>query len=512
MIYIIIFLIVLLILNSYLSPIIVKEYFANNDALPITVFNGMGRKLVFPYFGGKSIYTASQRALVDTNLIQSTPSGKCILTSIGNPLNPSFSTVHEDSLFYTLKKSCMGLNLQGYEMHNRGKTIFMWFSNKTTVDKTNFAKFILVNPLFVEFSINGKLSAAYTVNTNNYLYSTSKEIKNRNRFGRCIHDECIAMRFDRTTNPNVSCDQNKAFDYKIDTEKPTNKLLTYNDLKTVQGNVFLRDGIVNMWVYYLDGLSSNFQSVGRNFPITNSQNTEIILFDTTYKDNLNDPYQVDLYEFMNNIALMYYNFIVPVFTISFDVSITSDMFNDRNIRGNSPHNLIVCKMQNGYGGNTSCQNNIFAVRLMIYRNNPKYYSLMFGTGDGKDCGINSSKSPPNIIQIPWLTPNNTVRITATFGPNQKHVVATWMDIAKGDLGRKMVYKKSIKNYKEPIQDPCGYNSWDVSDTNNLTRLFSSKKINPRPALANIVLNSNNKFVRSINSFTLGYVNFARLIE
>ena len=96
-------------------------------------------------------------------------------------------------------------------------------------------------------------------------------------------------------------------------------------------------------------------------------------------------------------------------------------------------------MENGYGGNSSCQNNIFSVRLLIDRQNPKFYSLECLSGDGSDCGRQSTKSPANIIRIPWLTPNNTVRIVATFGPNQKHVYATWMDINSGDLGRKMVY-------------------------------------------------------------------------
>lgn len=508
LIYVIVFLIVLLILNSYLSPIVIKEFFAQNDSLPITVFNAMGRNIVFPYYGTKNILTAPQRAVIDNSIIQSTPVGKCILTSTDGPLNPSFAIVHEDSLFYTLKKSCIALNLQGYEMQNNGNTILMWFSNKTIIDKENFAKFILVNPLFVEFSINGKMSAAYTVSTNNYLYSTSTDIKNYNQWGRCINNECIAMRFDRTADPNITCDQNDAFNYKE--YSPSQKLLTNNDLMTIQGNVFLRDGLVNMWVYYLDELNTNFQSTGRSLPIRNPRETNISIFDTEYKRHLNDPYKVDLYEFMNNIALMYHNFIIPVFTVSFDVSITSDMFNDNNIRGNSPHNLLVCKMLNGYGGNNGCQNNIFSIRLYIDERNPKFYSIMLGSGDGETgCGENVAKSPPNYINIPWLTPNNNVRITATFGPNQKHVLATWMDINTGDLGRKMVYTKSIRNYKEPIEDPCSYNSWDITDTNNSTRLFASKNLNPRPELKNIVLHSNDNFVKSINEFTLGYVNLAK---
>jgi hypothetical protein len=508
LIYVIIFLIILLILNSYLSPIVVKEYFAQNDSLPLTVFNGMGRNIVFPYYGNRNILTASQRALIDGTLIKSTPNGNCMLTSLNSQLNPSFAIVHEDSLFYTLKKSCIALNLQGYEMKNNGNTILMWFSNKTILDKENFAKFILVNPLFVEFSINGKLSSAYTVSTGNYLYSTSTDIKNYNQYRRCIDNECIALRFDRTVNPNVTCSQNDAFNYKE--YSPSQKLLTNNDLMSIQGNIFLKDGLINMWVYYLDDVNTDFQSTGRSLFITNQRATRILIFDVEYKRHLNDPQKINMYEFMNNIALMYYNFIIPVFTVSFDVSITSDMFNNKYIRGNGQHDLIVCKMLNGYGGNRGCQNNIFSVRLYINSTNSKFYRLMLGSGDGQyGCGEHVKKSPPSWINIPWLSPNNNVRITATFGPNQKHVLATWIDINKGDLGRQMVYTKSIQNYKEPIEDPCGYNTWDKTDANNVVRLFASKNLNPRPELKNIELTTNDKFVKSVNKFTLGYVNLIR---
>ena len=509
---VIIFLIVLLLINSYLSPIVVKEYFdQGNDSLPLNIMNDYGRNIVFPYFGSRNILTATQRAVLDNTSLKTTPAGKCMLTQTQGVLNPSFAIVHEDALFYTLKKSSVALNLQGYELIDGTNSFYLWFSNKNPLDRDNFAKFILSNPLFVEFSINNNLSVAYTIDTGGFIFSTSPSIKNYNQYGKCINNECIALKFTRTSNPNSSCDQNNAFNYKD--YSPSQKLVSESDLRSIQQNKFLRDGLLNMWVYYLDELSSNFQSTGRSLPITNprisTQHNTITVFDTGFKRWVSNPYEVDMYEFMNNIALMYYNFIIPVITISFDICITIDMFNDNNIKGNSPYNLIICSMNNGYGGTNGCQNNLFAVQLVINQTNSSTYALNFLTGDANDCGFNAPKSRHLNINLPWLSSNNNINITATFGPNQKHVFATWKDINSGDIGKKMLYAKNINNYRNPLEDPCGYRSIEMTNTNNATRLFSAKNLNPRPALQNINLtcpNNPRQFVQAINEVTLGYVN------
>ena len=509
---VIIFLIVLLIINSYVSPIVVKEYFEQgNDSLALNIMNDYGRNIVFPYFGSRNILTATQRAVIDTTSLKTVPGGKCMLSQNQGVLNPSFAIVHEDSLFYTLSKSCIALKLQGYELIDGTNSFYMWFSNKTPLDRDNFAKFILSNPLFVEFSINNNLSVAYTIDTGGFIFSTATDIKHYNQYGKCTNNECIALKFTRTSDQNLACDQNTAFNYKY--FSPSQKLVLESDLKSIQQNAFLRDGLVNMWVYYLDELSSNFQSTGRSLPISNprisTQHNSITVFDTGFKRWATNPYEVDMYEFMNNIALMYYNFIIPVITISFDISITIDMFNDNNVKGNSPYNLIVCTMNNGYGGTNSCQNNLFAIQLAINPSNSSTYSLYLLSGDGNDCGFNAPKSRNLNIVLPWLSNNNIIKITATFGPNQKHIFASWKDINSGDIGKKMLYAKHIDNYRNPAENPCGYRSIDMSNTNNATRLFASKTLNPRPALQNINLtcpNNPRQFVQAINEVTLGYVN------
>jgi len=467
---------------------------------------------VFPYFGAKNRLIATQRAIIDNLSLKSTPSGKCILTLSQAQVNPSFAILHENALFYTLKKSCISLNLQGYDMSASPESITMYFSNKTSSDCDNFARFIASNPLFVEFCVNGKLSIAYTIDlSSDFIFSTSQIIKNKNSYGKCTNNECIAVKFTRTGDPTKSCDQNEAFKYSD--YSPNQTLLTDADLSTIQQNVYLRDGLINMWIYYLDELDSNFQATGRTLPIDSPQidntNNVLTIFDTGFKRWSSSPYKVDLYEFMNNIALMYYNFIIPVFTVSFDISITIDMFNNTNISGNSPYNLLICTMNNGFGGSSGCQNNIFAVQLQIDQNNPNQFNLYFLTGNNTDCGFNSPNSQNLIVSLPWLTPNNVISIIATFGPNQKHVLAMWKDINSGDLGIQMLYAKHIDNYIDPASDPCGYKPIDMTNTNNATQLFASKTLNPRPSLQNITLScpvNPEQFVIAVNEFTLGYVN------
>lgn len=502
LIYIIIFLIVLLILNSILSPIMVKEYFVNDEALPIKLFNSMGRNLSFPYFGNNNIFTASQRAKIDPNKVITYPNGKCKLNN--SLLNNSYAIVTEDLLLYNLIKSCMALNIKKYRFENNKNTLIISFDIALAQNLENISKFLLINPLFIEFNFGNTSSIAYVINTNPIYFSNALDIP-FNKYISHTNTSYIELKFDIAV-PLASGDCDNSFNYQTFS---SNQNIVTDD----QMNIALKDGLLNIWVYYLDELTDNHQYIGRTLPINNNNET-ITLFKKNYIDISNDPYMVSTYEFMNNIALMYYNFIMPVFTISFDIIITNDMF--QGIKNNIQE-LMKCSMTNNFGGTSGCQNNIFAVRLYPWRtqgieteedtNNSVIYTLAILTGDDNNCGFNTHNSPVLWLQLPWLNPNNRIRITLTIGPNQKYAYAQWLDINKGNIGKQIVYAKTITNFVNSPSDICNYPDFNISNTNNLTRLFTSKTLNPRPPLEDINLYSNKKFVTNINSFSLGYINF-----
>lgn len=515
LLYVIGFLVVLLVINSILSPVVVREMFALNDSLPLKVLSICGRELIFPYYGTNNKFTAGQRAIVD-NTVSTLPQGKCALTNFGdlaNSINESFAIVTENSIFYTLKKSCMALNLVNYRLENNGDTIICSFAINTSQNIENVSRFLLLNPLFVEISFGDKSTYAYIVTPtkpdstsgNSLYFSNALDIPFINYHSH-TGQKFIFVRFDRAVAlESGSCDG--PFNYK-DLSPLQVKATADNLDSAIKGK---NGGLLNLWVYYLDDLSTNFQKTGKDLPIKYSNTGDIVVFDKNYKNMSKDPYKVSEYEFMNNIALMYYNYVIPVLNFTFDMTLTKDMY-DR-VKSNK-YTLIRCYMDNDYMiGPSECRNNIFAIDLDPNPfENPSVFSLNIIVGDRNGCGYSTRSSPVLTLQLPYLTPGNKVRITVNIGPNQKYAYAQWIDINSGDVGKRLGYAKSIACFNNPPFDVCSYEA-NINDTlreiNDLTRIFSSKKLNPRPDLENIHVKYNESgypFINNILSFGLGYKN------
>lgn len=490
----------------------VKEMFALNESLPLKVLKICGRELIFPYYGINNRFTAAQRALVNTSLA-TTPLGTCAFTTSGDLLdsiNESFSIVSENSMFYTLKKSCMSLHLLNYRFDNNGDTIFCSFALNTPQNLENVSRFLLVNPLFVEMSFNDKSTYAYIVTPtkadstqgNSLYFSNARTIPFRDYHSHS-NTQFIFIRFDRAVAlDSGNCD--KAFNYKDLSPLQTGATASHFD------NILSRKdgGYLNLWVYYLDDLTVNFQDTGRNLPIVFSNTGKITIFDTNFKSmNLTNSQ----YSFMNNIALMYYNYVIPIFNFTFDIELTMDMY--EKVKDNK-YNMMKCYMDNEYmNGPEQCKNNIFAIDLDPNPyDKPSLFMLSLVVGDRDGCGYTTAKSPVLNLQLPYLTPGNKIRVTVVLGPNQKYAYAQWNDINSGDLGKNIAYGKTISCYNNPPFDVCSYeaNIGDrLRETNDFTRMFSSKKLNPRYDLKNIYLTYNEsgyKFVTNVLSFGLGYKN------
>ena len=101
---IIIILLIILIINSLFAPQIREHFASGNDQQALKTINLCGRNIVFPYFSRNNL-PASQRALIDNSIVQTSPVGLCRIdvTNTDNKLNESYSIVQENSLFYNFR-------------------------------------------------------------------------------------------------------------------------------------------------------------------------------------------------------------------------------------------------------------------------------------------------------------------------------------------------------------------------------------------------------------------------
>jgi hypothetical protein len=495
LVYVIIFLIVLLTINSFLSPTVAKELFTVDDSLPLLAFRRWGRNLVFPYHGSNTVFTASQRAIIDSSLT-STPNGKCGVSTIyGRQLNDSFAIIHEDGIFYTLKKSCIALNMVRYRFENNGNTLVLSLALDTKENIENLSRFLLTDPLFVEFSFGPFVSLAYIPNTGRqFTFSNALNYNLPNVFNT---DQTIDIRFDVAVHYNQG-DCDRAFNYR--SYSPNQYFVTEQKMRSIG------DGLIHMWVYYTDELATNFQKTGRDLPpfaIQPYGPNRMTLFDKDFKNLANDPYQVERYEFMNMFAVMYHNYLTPVLTFTFNMVCDTDM---RAWVNWGSFQLIKAYVDTNYmGGNSPCANNIMQITLT---GQSDYFELALTVGDNGDCGYNTYFAPPVFLKLPYLSPNTELSVTVTIGHNQKHMYVQWTDINSGDIGKKFAYAKASQPFGNSPFDACQYMDPDrYRETNHMTRLFSSKNFGNRFPLGSAYVEWDRSFVRNEISASLGYKNY-----
>lgn len=504
--YLIVFLIIFIILCAFISSVLIKdntrkkEGFAATDALELKILQACGRNLVFPYFGANTINTASQRALMDSS-IATFPAGQCAINDANGEYNDSMAMVHEDSIFYALKKACIGLEYSRYKFEMNNTRLVVDFNTDS-----NLYKFLLLNPLFVEFNFKlGQetiVSLAYIPNIyDDPTKNSSKNEKSLNIGNFSYKKPTIRIAFDIAVHPTQGgCDAGFNYSKLSSKQKPI----------TVQqmASVFKGGKIINLTVFYLGDLGLNFQKTGRTLPVTQATQRDassMIMFDEKYAEMSKDQYRSVAYAFMQTFATFYYNFITPVLTFSFDIVVGTDKKVQLN---GSPSQLFKAFMKNGYnGGGDLCANNIVSVGMT---GDSSKLRLQVGIGNKKECGMVKGKedwgSPALYLDLPYLTPNTTISMTLTIGPNQKHLYAEWYDIDGGDQGKKFAYAKTVNNVAEPPYNVCRPFK-TTEDTNNFTRMFSSRTLNPRPELKTTILEWDNKYVTKVRGVTLGYVNF-----
>jgi hypothetical protein len=521
--YLIVFLLIFIILCAFISTVLVKDsmrkkegFEASNDSLELKILRVCGRNLVFPYYGTNSINTAGQRALMDTS-VSTSPAGKCVINNAVGNADDSTAMVHEDSIFYALKKACLGLGIVSYKFEkprgigpNKVDTrLVIEFKTDTMINASNFAKFILVNPLFVEFNFGTMASIAYIPTIYNDASKPGDIVtQNSIMFNNYSYNQpTIQVAFDIAVGINQgNCD--RAFYYKKLSAKQ--QIITDKHMKSVLDD----DKIVHLTVFYLGDLGLNFQRAGRTLPSTQAEqlgDSSMIIFDEGYAKISTDPYKTAAAAFMQTFATFYNNYITPVLTFTFDIVVGTDK--KAKLIG-SPSQLLKAFMKNNYlGGSEPCANNIVSV---VLTGDSSQIQIQVGIGNKRDCGTVKGKgdwgNPTLYMDLPYLTPNTSINLTLTIGQNQKHLYAEWYDINGGNKGKQFAYAKTARNLAEPPYNICilqrSMNALidKQIDANNFSRMFSSRTL-PRPELKTTILEWDKAYVTKVRSVTLGYVNF-----
>jgi hypothetical protein len=477
--YVAFLLILLIIVNAFLSPVVIKELFVNNDDMPLKALNNWnagdpnnlvqicGRNLKFPYFKNTNIL-ASQRALPDPS-IKTIPEGICRYSYTPDNINDSYSIIYENGLFYTLKRACIRLNVLAISLYN-DQVLNILFNFQNGQDITNLAILYLLNPLWVEFiPSTNRTTLAYTL-------IRDKQITTASNTPVTARFQCIL--------PYSKGGMDDLFNYQQLSSSQTS-------FTQVDANTCLENQYINLNVYYLDSLPLSFQTTGRFIVPTLDRSGSFKIFDPSFDSIYDSVNQSEIYQFMNNINLMYKNYTIPVFTFEMNISLYAA---DRKI-------IAQCYMDNSVGSYNTCsipnnigpqKNNIFMIG-MLNGDGGAWISIFTGRTNNSDCGTNYNVEYPSIF-IPYVTGETTIKLICTVSPYSLTIYAEWKDILKGDTGKKFSYDQ------KPL---CK----EETNNNALYKLFSDKSSGNREPLSPIYFKYIKENIINLNRVTLGYTNY-----
>ena len=494
LLYAIIILIIVAIINSIIAPKVHEHFYTDTqeDEVPLKSINLCGRNIVFPYFA-RNDFTASQRSIQDNTIVKTLPGGICRVDAINGLHNSSHSIVHENSLFYNLKNSCLGFIIKRYSF-NAGK-LTLTLSRQSPEDINNLLNLFLLNPLYIEFSINGDSTSfgyAMPVWPDQFTFNNKSDKTDYKLVLTSITN--VVKNIDNST-----CD--KAFNYK-DFSK-NQRAITNKDL-----DIIVKHGVINMKAYYLDNLSSSFQNIGRFIKVNQQSNSgEFKIFEKDYQKYYQDSFSTQTYEFMNNIALLYSNYVTPIFTINFSINLLKNTF---NMNGNK-YMISKIYMDNSIGQYKVCEevrdnigvnnNNILA--MAVEGNDANTYNAHFFTGTEGNCSFGA----PNMItiQLPYLLSNNLIDISITVSPTEKVVMASWRDIINNSTNKQVVFAKKQECTTSEDYNVCYADKEKTTIVNSMIDLFM-KKSDLRQPLSNIIMKYNTDVIKKIDSCHLGYIN------
>jgi hypothetical protein len=482
-----------------------KERFESEQ--PMLSLSKCGRNITFANFSSTNL--AAQRAANDLEVTKNISRGTCNI-----PLNnegidktsDTYSVVKDNYIFYSLKRTCIGMKYSSIIINNNN-SVSITFETNTEADKKTLLYFILLNPIFVEFSFdsNNNTVAYYPVFDNNV--------------SELMTDPRMASKDFQYSTTRGRRDNKITFNVVLPIEeKGRDSLFNYNPHVTLANITHPPKGVINIQLYFLDDkIPTSYQNVGKQLSHPNggdvflvphlfkdyrTNQSDLLVFRTDYNDRFsqNAAYK-DVYEFNNNINIFFKNYVQPVFTVSMDLLVT-----DLNIwKKMTNQNIVIARMfmDNSYGNYTNCSainqellnvynNNIFMVIIEVGNKSTNTYNICIVSGKGGSCNYPFTDRSNVRLTVPYLTNTSHMKLTFTLSPNEKIVTAFWKDT------NTLLPQTALSRAN------------NCADDLNLARLFKQQ---PHQApIGNIKMNVNNNIVSKLNYVALGYKNLVTEYE
>lgn len=523
----------ILIINSIFSKtffVIINELFTSENPLSLKSLNTCGRQLYFPNQTTSNVLASTRASKSDIG--NTDPRGVCGSMAITpSDSDTSSSVVVENSLYYTLKSVCMGLRFTSYNI-DKDNNLYITFLHDTVSDRDNMSLLILLNPLYVEFmNKGGKMTMGYKLACETYDSSFNKKTNDFGNNSTFVYSPHYNKKFDKTYASHLNTQNNKhvitlKFIPIIDPNK-TNcdtafdyvgmgiNLLNNDDLKN-------NNNVVNLNTYFLDDIPTSFQKPSRsmklNYDLSQSQFGTSTIYWNDYSNDTSPlrSKKLSLNEklFMNNLRIMYSNYIAPVLTFNIDINVSKSII--KNIKNNSMAFLMCyvddgnewlsCTSNNMSGGKNN--NNIFSMNLQYKNDNFYYINITTSKNSPPDCNWNGADPDCLSIQLPYNDNNGSTRFIFTMSSQQKILYAQWF----ADGNKQYSIGKTINCTANTGYDICNLSTNTNTNTpnNNYNNIFIN---NQRPAgnvLQNIILAYNKQILKGLNNVHLGYENFYKI--
>jgi len=304
--------IVILIVVCALSVYVFRtkpESFADDPNLAPAALAGInrsycGRNIVFPNMN-QNDFLASSRALKSTTVDSL---GSCNLNANADQVNDSYSVVHENYMYYSLRKACMLLSFTSisYNDSTGHVTLAMDRSSPQTLDR--LAKFISLNPIFVEFSVTaGKTSIAYFP-VYNPTYTTTFVERLDSFSGTEPNASPLSIMFVPMTNQ-------KFFKYEQlgDQYGTLKRLLNGQNPNSISANV-----------YFLDYLEGSAHNIRYELPLSYDKNGTNTIFSKDF-EVLAKSAKVREYQFYKNVYMFHKYQVPPIFTFKFTIKVSASI-------------------------------------------------------------------------------------------------------------------------------------------------------------------------------------------
>lgn len=286
------------------------------------------RELVFPNMN-QNDFLASSRSLPSATIADS---GNCNIVQTNKQLGDSYSIVHENYMYYSLRRVCILLSFANIT-YGSGGIVTIHVDCSTPQKAEQLAKFILLNPVFTEFTIaSDKTSIAYFP----VYQSNFNAIDNLQSFNA---KEVSVTPFPIMLVPITN---QKFFNYNTQAVRNL-------DLRTLLGSQ--KPASLSANVFHLDYLEASAANIRQTLDLTYDASRGVANIFQKNFEGMAGSSQTKQYQFFKNIYMYHKYQAAPIFTFKLTMSVPATIISKSWTRSV------------GFEANTPANNTKFATQI-----------------------------------------------------------------------------------------------------------------------------------------------------